>query len=185
MPNFENHPSYMARCEMIKHLRIFLFLIIAVGFATIATAVADDLAQTIRRAEQGDAEAQYDLGLIYSKGTGVGQDYRKAEAFFAKAAESGHGEAQYQLACLYNAGLGVEQDRPKAHSLFVAAADHGSAEAQYFLARMYAKGKGLVKKNYRKAAYWYGQAARQGHSEAGRHLQNLCSDRPSVCGDGR
>lgn len=169
---------------MRKQLRIILFLLMVAGTVAIATAEAGELAETMKRAEHGEAAAQYELGLAYSKGAGVGQDYRKAEAFFAKAAESGHGEAQYELACLYYAGMGVEQDRPKAQSLFIAAADHGSAEAQYFLARMYAKGKGTVKNNYRKAAYWYRRAAQQGHADAERHLANLCADRPSVCGEG-
>ncbi|WP_042906619.1 tetratricopeptide repeat protein, partial [Glaesserella parasuis] len=40
-------------------------------------------------AEQGDAVAQFNLGVMYDKGQGVRQDYHQAAKWFQKAAEQG------------------------------------------------------------------------------------------------
>ena len=50
-----------------------------------------------KAAEQGDAEAQSNLGEMYYKGEGVPQDYKEAIKWFRKAAEQGHTWAQYNL----------------------------------------------------------------------------------------
>jgi len=44
--------------------------------------------------EQGDAKAQYELGLLYVYGDGIPQDYTKATELFSKAAEQGYADAQ-------------------------------------------------------------------------------------------
>ncbi len=66
-------------------------------------------------AEQGDAAAQYNLGLMYGKGQGVTQDYAKALQWYRKAAEQGHAKAQYNLGFMYDKGKGVLQDYVQAH----------------------------------------------------------------------
>ena len=48
-------------------------------------------------AEQGDADAQYSLGVIYYNGQGVTQDYAEAVKWYLKAVEQGHESAQYNL----------------------------------------------------------------------------------------
>jgi uncharacterized protein len=50
-----------------------------------------------KAANQGDAEAQYRLGLRYFNGKGVRRNYTKAAVWFRKAAKQGHIHAQYQL----------------------------------------------------------------------------------------
>lgn len=150
-------------------------------FWTIGSAPAASLDQVEKRAANGDAQSQYLLGRVYQKGEIVRQDHRKAAEYFAKAAEQDHAEAEYQLACCYYAGLGVEPDKVKARMHLIAAADHGSVEAQYHLAGTYARGRGGVKRNYRKAAFWYARAADQGHAGAKEHLEKLCGERPSAC----
>ena len=42
-----------------------------------------------KAAEQGNAKAQYNLGLRYENGQGVAQDYGKAVEWYTKAAEQG------------------------------------------------------------------------------------------------
>jgi TPR repeat protein len=69
-------------------------------------------------AEQGHAEAQYNLGGMYAEGRGVPQDYGKAVKWFRKAAEQGHAEAQYNLGGMYFGGRGVPQDFVLAHMWF-------------------------------------------------------------------
>jgi uncharacterized protein len=47
-----------------------------------------------KAADQGHAEAQYNLGFCYDKGVGVAQSFVKAFHWFQKAANQGHAEAQ-------------------------------------------------------------------------------------------
>uniref|UniRef100_UPI003567E3EB tetratricopeptide repeat protein n=1 Tax=Sneathiella sp. TaxID=1964365 RepID=UPI003567E3EB len=61
-------------------------------------------------AEQGDADAQYNLGVMYYNGTGVPQDYKQAVKWYTAAAEQGFANAQHNLALMYNYGTGVPQD---------------------------------------------------------------------------
>ena len=55
-------------------------------------------------AEQGHAEAQADLGLMYVRGEGVPQDYQAALKWYRKAAEQGHADAQHTLGIMYTYG---------------------------------------------------------------------------------
>jgi hypothetical protein len=50
-----------------------------------------------RAAEQGYADAQFNLGLMYAKGEGVPSDYREGVAWIRRAAEQGHTGAQELL----------------------------------------------------------------------------------------
>jgi len=47
-----------------------------------------------KAAEQGDAGAQYNLGVMYKNGQGVKQDHAEAVRWLRKAAEQGHANAQ-------------------------------------------------------------------------------------------
>ena len=80
-------------------------------------------------AEQGDARAQYDLGVLDAKGRGVPQNYAKAVKWFYKAAEQGYAKAQYNLGVMYKKGLGVTKDYAQAHMWFRLAAIRGDANA--------------------------------------------------------
>ncbi|GHT48462.1 hypothetical protein AGMMS49936_10950 [Endomicrobiia bacterium] len=81
-------------------------------------------------AEQGDAEAQYDLGEMYYNGERVKQDYKKAFYWFKKAAEHENANAQFHLGAMYSKGEGIEQDYKKAFYWFKKAAEQGIDEAK-------------------------------------------------------
>ncbi len=66
-------------------------------------------------AEQGVADAQYNLGVMYGEGLGVPQDYAKAVGWWRKAAEQGHATSQYNLGVAYHNGEGVPQNYAQAH----------------------------------------------------------------------
>ncbi|MBS4163303.1 hypothetical protein PRO82_000603 [Candidatus Protochlamydia amoebophila] len=55
-------------------------------------------------ADQGDAKAQYNLGVIYVNGLGVTQSDAKAFKYFKLAADQGDADAQYELET-YKKGL--------------------------------------------------------------------------------
>ena len=95
-------------------------------------------------ADQGDAGAQFNLGVMYAKGQGVAQDYAQAVAWFRKVADQGNAGAQFNLGFMYANGQGVAQDYAQAVSWYRKAADQGNAGAQFNLGFMYAKGQGVA-----------------------------------------
>ena len=73
-------------------------------------------------AEQGIAEAQLMLGIIYGIGQGVPQDSAEATKWYRRAAEQGYADAQLMLGLLYAKGQDVPQDYVLAHMWFNLAA---------------------------------------------------------------
>ena len=116
-------------------------------------------------AEQGDADAQTNLGVMYDNGQGVSQDYKQAVKWYRQAAEQGLARAQTNLALMYDNGQGVSQDYKEAVKWYRKAAEQGYAIAQYNLGVMYDNGQG-VSQDYKEAVKWYRQAAEQGHASA-------------------
>ncbi len=55
-----------------------------------------------KAAEQGDADAQFRLGVMYHEGEGVSQDYTEAAKWSRKAAEQGDASAQINLGVMYH-----------------------------------------------------------------------------------
>jgi S1-C subfamily serine protease len=80
-------------------------------------------------AEQGVADAQYNLGKMYYFGKGVPQDYKTAVKWFTLAAEQGYAGAQYNLGVMYDNGEGVIQDNVYAHMWWNIAASSGDKDA--------------------------------------------------------
>jgi hypothetical protein len=62
------------------------------------------------QAEEGDPQAQTNVGEIYEKGLGTLPDYEAAALWYRRAAEQGYPRACIDLGQLYEKGLGVEQD---------------------------------------------------------------------------
>ena len=81
-------------------------------------------------AEQGNADAQLNLGMLYYTGLGVRQDYAEAVKWFRGAAEQGEADAQVSLGLMYQAGQGVPKDYVQAHMWFTLAAARGSENAR-------------------------------------------------------
>jgi TIR domain/Sel1 repeat len=123
--------------------------------------VPQDYAQALswyrKAAEQGNAPAQCNLGIMYQKGQGVPQDYAQAVSWYRKAAEQGNAPAQNGLGIMYEAGHGVPQDYAQAVSWYRKAAEQGDAAAQFNLGVMYEAGLG-VSQNYVQAYKWYSLA---------------------------
>ena len=74
-------------------------------------------------AEQGDADAQFNLGAMYYNGYGVPQDDVQAANWYRKAAEQGIARAQFNLGVLYGTGQGVPQDFVQAANWYRKAAE--------------------------------------------------------------
>ena len=120
---------------------------------------------TKAKAEKGDADAQFTLGVMYAKGNGVAKDPAQAVTWYRTAADHGNAPAQFNLGVMYATGDVVEKDYAEAVKWYRKAADQGNADAQFNLGVMYAKGNGVTKDEI-EAVKWYRKAADQGHAVA-------------------
>ncbi len=109
-------------------------------------------------AEEGSAEAQYNLGSMYFFGQGLPQDYKEARKWYRKATEQGNANAQYQLGFMYTNGLGGPRDYKEAAKWWRKAAEQGHPVAQRRLGYYYEIGKG-VPKDIVQAHKWYNLSA--------------------------
>ena len=129
----------------------------------------EDYATALREwqplAEQGDALAQYQVGMLYHKGRGVPQDDRQARKWYAKAAAQGQPKAQFSLGTLYFNGEGGSKDYQQALRWIRLAANQGEALAQTKLAIMYDDGNGMPKDKVQ-AYKWLSLAATNGDKPA-------------------
>ena len=112
-----------------------------------AAYVKQDYATALRLfrplADQGDAEAQSMLGLMYDVGRGVPHDHAQALKWYRLAADRGNAWAQFNLGLMYDNGRGVPQDYAQAVKWYRLAADQGYAWAQNNLGNMYELGQGV------------------------------------------
>ena len=116
-------------------------------------------------AEQGDADAQFNLGVRYDIGLGVPQDDAEAVRWYRLAADQGNATAQYNLGLMYAIGEGVLKDDAEAVRWYRLSADQGNATAQYNLGIRYAIGRGVLKDDA-EAVRWYRLSAEQGDADA-------------------
>ncbi len=82
-----------------------------------------------KAAEQGDAEAQYHLAVMYGAGVGVETDYDEALKWYSQAAEQGYAKAQYNLGMMYYFGKGVLEDKVTAYQWVILSAERGEQAA--------------------------------------------------------
>ena len=101
------------------------FYILLISVLLSVPAVGANLNEMALFANQGNVDAQYNLGVMYEKGEGVRQDYRKAIEWYEKSANQGYAAAQYNLGLMYYQGKGVRQDYHKAKWWFGTACDFG------------------------------------------------------------
>ena len=130
------------------------------------------LQEVIQNAEQEQAEAQYNLGLMCFNGDGKPQNKQEAAKWFRKAAEQGYVYAQYNLGVMYDTGDGIPKDNKEAIKWYRKAAEQGDAKAQFNLGVMYASGDGILQ-DKQEAAKWYHKAAEQGDVDAQYNLERM------------
>ncbi|MGI4851183.1 MAG: tetratricopeptide repeat protein [Janthinobacterium lividum] len=104
---------------------------------------------------------QRQIGLIYSRGYQIIQDYVKAYTWCLKAANQGNAAAQNDIGIMYYNGYGVTQNYTESFAWCLKAANQGSAEAQHNIGDKYYYGHGVVQ-SYTESFKWYRKAADQG-----------------------
>jgi TPR repeat protein len=161
------------------------------------------LEKTQTKANQGDAEAQFSLGLKFASSADMLTDYPKAAHWYLKAANQNHPLAQFNLGLMFAGGQGVAQDEAKSVMWMHMAAQQGDAGAQHHLGMRHRRASfaGLPKdalESNLEAYKWFRLAAAQGYRESatarddiligftlaqvveGNHRAEACSPAPSV-----
>lgn len=147
-------------------LLLFLFTTQSFGSATCDP-------KLLKRAINGDVNAQSYVAHLYTSGKGVTQDYAKARYWYGKVANHKSADAKIiahanlLLGLMYNAGKGGTRDYSSALRCFKTAAAQGYYDAHISIGNMYAQGLG-VKKDYSQALFWWKLAAKKGHPQAPR-----------------
>lgn len=109
-------------------------------------------------ANEGNAEAQFDIAYAYFNGEGIERDYASAAMWFKRSARQNYAKAQYNLAYCYMNGRGVPRDYDKASDLLHQSANNNYKRAQLTLADCYANGI-LVEQNEKESQKWMAMAA--------------------------
>jgi TPR repeat protein len=142
-------------------MTVFLITTISLGMSCKApktTLQETPEEQALKSAEQGNPEAQNQLGYDMIHGEGIPQNIEEGVGWIQKAADQGYSKAQYNLAIMYQSGKWVEPDLSRAFELMSKASQQGLIEAQTSLGFMYERGIG-TKLDMHEALYWYQQAA--------------------------
>jgi TPR repeat protein len=95
-------------------------------------------------AADGNAAAEFNLGLLYYDGHGVPQDFSEATRWFERAAEQGYTKAQHNLGAMYGIGKGVKRDYGLAYkwlSLCAAAGEESCTAQRDLVAQKLSKSK--------------------------------------------
>lgn len=169
----QSPPGAFVRVTLLVLATLLGVMTSAIAHADLATGLAAfragdyglALSQLQPLAKQGDAQAQFYVGVAYQKGWGVIADSDKAAAWYRRAAEQGMNKAQHNLALLYLRGEGVEADALEARDWFERAAQQGDMRAAHELGLLYFRGMG-VERDYGKARGWWEKAAAAGESSA-------------------
>ena len=103
-------------------------------------------ASFLAAAKEGHADSQFNVGLMYEKGIGIGKNEKDAVLWYGKAASQGNASAQFNLGVLYENGRGTNVDFAKANEWYRKASVQGDALAIGNLGMLYVRGQG-VKEN--------------------------------------
>jgi len=118
-------------------MRFALFTAILIAFCS-AGSWAENTGDIRKKAESGDAAAQFELAQYYESEAGKTRsdrralrDQKRAFDWYSRSAEQGFARAQFELGGLYILGEGVEKDEAQGVEWLMKAAEQGLADAQF------------------------------------------------------
>ncbi|KAJ3143184.1 hypothetical protein HK100_003862 [Physocladia obscura] len=173
-PISERRPNPTNILELAQVGDIQSQILVANAFASGQQGFQKDINQAFKwyksAALAGNVQAEYEIGEMYQKGTGVDQDLDKAVEWFKRAAAKNHAQSQVSLGSMYLNGVGILASDPgKAVECFKKAASSGNPDGQNSLGLCYIDGIGVTK-DLTKAIEWLSKASTQGHIEAQNRL---------------
>ena len=135
-------------------------------------------------ADKGYVPAMDTLGVIFSQGKYVLQDYARSRHWYEMAATNGDAGAEAQVGTFYHYGLGVAPDRDMTIKYYRMAAEHTNYEAMKSLGYILSNGP-ETQRDMSAAKYWSERAAREGDNaramyNLGVFAQNGSTDRKST-----
>lgn len=124
-------------------------------------------------AEEGNALARYNVGVIYARlADQVGNDADaknlQAAKWFLLSALQGLPEAQHKIGLMHYSGIGTTVNQTEGKRWFKSAAELGLAESQYALAML-----AILDENFEEAAQWLQLASDQDYLDSTLLLANL------------
>ena len=126
-------------------------------------------------AEKDNAEAQYNLGILYMKGLGVEKNEKTAFIWYKRSAANGNTDAMYNLGMMYNQGRVIYRSPKDAVKWWKKSAELGNVAAQFNLGVVYAYGRS-VKQSTTDALKWWKKAAQQGNKDARAALYQIYTE---------
>jgi localization factor PodJL len=126
----------------------------------------------LKAAGQGHAPAQYRVGVMYERGTGMPANLAMARAWYQRAAEKGNVKAMHNLAVALASDETSAPDYAAAAKWFAAAAAYGIRDSQFNYGVLLEKGLG-VPANLEEAYFWLALCGRAGDREASDRAQQI------------
>jgi TPR repeat protein len=152
-------------CNILKNKMVIFCLLLVCAFSFSVRAEEADLQAIKARAEQGEVDAQVQLGLFYANGMQVEKDYAIAKQWWEKAAQQGNASAKYFIGYMYAGGAGVEKDKLIAKDWWEQAAEQDNIGALFNLGMLYVEGD-VVQGSYVEAGKYFTRAAELGNVQA-------------------
>ena len=116
--------------------RITLLSLVLTSIQLFAVNAKDDFVYDLSLATQGVSVSQYNTGVNYSIGRGIGKDIEKAVYWYQRASEQGHSKAPFNIAIFYADGVNIEPDSKLALESFLIAEARGNLYAKRFLNKL-------------------------------------------------
>jgi TPR repeat protein len=140
----------------------------------LADLTSADIVEIQKKADVGDASAQFALAEAYDFGNGVAQSDKNAFLWYRKSADQGFAPAQNSLGLMYRTGKGVEQNKEQAVDWYRKAAKQGNAKAMFNLGTAYFNGDGVGIDDV--SAYaWFSLAREHGSATASDAVSRMSS----------
>ncbi|VAW52348.1 hypothetical protein MNBD_GAMMA05-705 [hydrothermal vent metagenome] len=150
---------------------IFSIIFLTVSLSTVVTASnLEDAVEAMRTgnfaeaycimrplAEDGDADAQYNIGWMYLNGYGLRVNDSLALDWWEKASSQGHTDANFSIGMLYSLGEGdVPKDSSKAIDYYLLAAKQGQEDAITILQSMMMRNDKVIRGRMHSIIFEYG-----------------------------
>lgn len=155
---------------MTKYLSCLLFAFTAVPALQSAASDVSDAVDSMRAgnyaeaycvlkpyAEDGDPEAQYNIGWMYMNGYGLMMNDQLALEWWQRASDQGYIDATFSLAMLYSQGEGrVKADMDKAVEYYLMAVEDGHEDANLIIRSMLARNDTAIRSRKQEIIRTYG-----------------------------
>ena len=154
-----------------KNNIVIFFSILLFSFTTLTQAdwfTSSETKELITKADAGDKDAQFKVGLAYDSGNGAPSSKDKAKNYYRMAAQQGHSEAQNSLGSIFQA----EKNYVEAKSWYELAVAQNHPMATNSLGQLHDLGLG-VPQDRNKGFELYSRSADLGHARAMWNIANM------------